>query len=84
MQFLHCSSNIAVVLHKIKVQIVYPVKNLLGCLPVGVRPTSGGRIGQVFSHNTEYRHANTDMLIGLRFIHGESFYPSLLFFLFDW
>ena len=37
-------------------------------LPV-VRPTSGGRIGPIFSHNTEYRLANTDLLFWLRFIH---------------
>ena len=38
------------------------------CLPA-VRPTSGGRIGPIFSHNTEYRLANTDLLFRLRFIH---------------
>ena len=51
-----------------------------------VRPTSGGRIGPIFSHNTEYRLANTSVvpikIYPLRPV--ESFHPSLLAFLFDW
>ena len=42
------------------------------CWPISlhaVRPTSGGRIGSVFFHNTEYRLANRDLLFPLRFIH---------------
>ena len=34
-----------------------------------VRPTSSGRIGPIFSHDTEYWFANTDLLFRLRFIH---------------
>ena len=44
-----------------------PVFYLLACL-LAVRPTSGGRIGSVFSHNTEYWCTNTDLLFQLRFI----------------
>ena len=43
-----------------------------------VRPTSGGRIGPVFSHNTEYRLANTDLLFRLRFIHCTLVSPFIL------
>ena len=56
------------------------------CLPAET-PTSGRRIESVFSHNTDYQCTNTDLLFQLRFFplrHGESFYPSLLPFLFNW
>ena len=43
---------------------------LSACLPA-VRPTSGRRIGPVFSHNIEYRYANTNLLFQLRFIHSD-------------
>ena len=36
---------------------------------VYIRPTSSVRIGPVFSHNTGYWCATTDLLIRLRFIH---------------
>ena len=42
--------------------------SLPACLPA-VRPVSGGRIGPVFPHNSEYWHTNTDLLFWLRFIH---------------
>ena len=38
---------------------------LLPSLPA-VRPTSSGRIQPVFSHNTEYRRSNRDLLLWLR------------------
>ena len=38
------------------------------CLPA-IRYTSSGRIWPVFSHNTGYQWATTDLLIWLRFIH---------------
>ena len=52
-----------------------------------IRPTSGRKVGVVNFPNTEYRCANTNVLFQLWFIHyamhGESFHPSLLPFLFD-
>ena len=47
------------------------------CLPA-VRPTSGRRIGQIFSYNTEYRLVNTDLLFQLRFIHCAMLSPFIL------
>ena len=41
-----------------------------------VKPTSSGRIGPVFSHNTEC--ANTDLLFQLRFIHCAMVSPFIL------
>ena len=41
---------------------------LLACLPA-VRPTTGGRIGPVFSYNAGCQLANIDLLIQLQFIH---------------
>ena len=49
-----------------------------------IRPTSGGRIGLVFSYNTEYWCSNIDLLKIYPLCHGDSFHPSLLLFLFDW
>ena len=65
------------ILNKIKFRIVKPVEKFQNfeihpyfvCRLPAVRPTSGGRIGPIFSHNTEYRFANTDLLLRLRFIH---------------
>ena len=54
-----------------------PVFRLPASLPA-VRPTSGGRIGPIFSHNTEYRFANTDLLFRLRFIHCALVSPFIL------
>ena len=47
------------------------------CLPA-VRPTSGWRIGPVFSYHTEYWCANTDLLFRLRFIHYAIVNPFIL------
>ena len=58
------------------------------CLPA-IRLTSSGRIEPVFSHNTEYQCANTDLFFRLRFIIHCAlvstfiFHPSLLLFLFE-
>ena len=54
-----------------------PPTRLPFCLPA-VRPTTGRRIGPVFSHNTEYQHANTDLLFRLRFIHCGLVSPFIL------
>ena len=48
-----------------------------------VRPSSGGRMGPVFSYNTENQHANTDPL-RLSIAPWWVFHHSLLPFLFDW
>ena len=83
MQFQHCS-NIA-----LKVWIVIPVEYFKvfkihlyficqpACLPA-ITPTSCGRIRPVFSHNTKYRCANTDLLFWLRFIHYTIVSPFIL------
>ena len=51
--------------------------NYFICLP-DMRPTSSRRIGPDFSHNTEYRHANTDLLFRLIFIHCAMVSPFIL------
>ena len=50
---------------------------LPACLPA-IRLTNGRRIGPVFSHNTEYRCVNTDLLLRLRFIHCAMASPFIL------
>ena len=50
---------------------------LPACL-LAIRPTIGRRIRPVFSHNTEYWHANTDLLFQLRFIHCVMVSPFIL------
>ena len=58
-----------------------PVFCLSTCLPAYlpvIRPTSGGRIRPVFSHNTEYQHTNTNLLFGLRVIHCVMVSPFIL------
>ena len=45
------------------------------------------RVGSVFSQDTEYQHANTDLYVSIKIYplrDGEFFHPSLLPFLFDW
>ena len=61
------------------------------CLPLcipAVGPTSGGRIGPTFSHNTEYRQAMQHRsVVPIKIYplsHDESLHPCLLAFLFDW
>ena len=49
---------------------------LPACLPP-IRPTRSGRIEPVF-YNTEYQHANTDLLCWLRFIHWAMVSPFIL------
>ena len=41
-------------------------------------PTSGVRIGPISSHNTEYWHANTNLLFWLQFIHCALVSPFIL------
>ena len=50
---------------------------LPACLPA-IRPTSSRSIDLVFSHNTEYWLANTDLLFRLRFIHCSMVSPFIL------
>ena len=80
------------ILNKIKLQIVYkPVENFKNfeihpyfiCRPASLPACdkihySDRRIGPVFSHNTEYQCAITDLLFGLRFIHCTMVSPFIL------
>ena len=77
MQFQYCS-KIAVILNNTKFHIVEPAEKIkfqnppVFCLPAclpATRPTSGGRIGLIFPHNTAYRLITKDLLFQLRFIH---------------
>ena len=70
---LKCSSNTVIENFKNFETCPYFV-----CLPA-VRPTSGRRIGSVFSHIIEYQHANIDLLFQLRFIHYAMVNPFILY-----